>query len=154
MNTLDNARENEIPLQLYQSYKQDRIYRCGEFDHMSFHIRVTYCGTSVRSVVEKTKSSKKERRLKVWTHAKLLQRNWNANCNTSDQGVISHSRAIKKQTSVYLWSLKQPSALLFELLEKMMFIMNSMAKKTNSLFKKTFTLLSPFLLKKAISRIA
>ena len=92
---------------------------------MSFHIHVTYCGTSVRSVVEKTKSSKKERRLKVWTHAKLLQRNWNANCNTSDQGVISHSRAIKKQTSVYLWSLKQPSALLFELLEKIMFILNS-----------------------------
>ena len=33
LNTLDNARENEIRLQLYQSYKQDRIYRCGEFDH-------------------------------------------------------------------------------------------------------------------------
>ena len=46
LNTLDNARENEIRLQLYQSYKQDRIYRCGEFDHMSFHIHVlTYCGT-------------------------------------------------------------------------------------------------------------
>ena len=40
-----------------------------------FHIHVTYCGTSVRSVVEKTKSSKKERRLKIRTHAKLLQRN-------------------------------------------------------------------------------
>ena len=31
LNTLDNARENEIRLQLYQSYKQDRIYRCGDF---------------------------------------------------------------------------------------------------------------------------
>ena len=54
----------------------------------------------------------------------------NANCNTSDQGVISHSRAIKKKnnlTSVDLWSLKQPSSLLFELLEKVMFMMNSMA---------------------------
>ena len=69
MNTLDNARENEIRLQSYQSYKQDRIYRCGEFDHMSFHIHVTYCGTSVRSVVEITKSSKKERRFKIRTHA-------------------------------------------------------------------------------------
>ena len=48
LNTSDNARENEIRLHLYQSYKQDRIYRCGEFDHMSFHIHVSYCGTSVR----------------------------------------------------------------------------------------------------------
>jgi len=31
---LDNARENEIRLQLYQSYKQGRIYRCGEFDYI------------------------------------------------------------------------------------------------------------------------
>ena len=66
---------------------------------MSFHIHLTYCGTSVRSVVEKTKSSKKERRFKIRTHAKLLQQNWNANCNTSDQGVISHSRANKKKTN-------------------------------------------------------
>ena len=29
---LNNAIENEIRLQLYQSYKQGRIYRCGEFD--------------------------------------------------------------------------------------------------------------------------
>ena len=35
---------------------------------------------------------------------------------------------IKKQTSVYLWSLKQPSALLFELLGKIMFILKSTAK--------------------------
>ena len=34
LNTLDNARENEIHLQLYQSYKQGRIYRCGEFDYI------------------------------------------------------------------------------------------------------------------------
>ena len=34
LNTLDSARENEILLQLYQSCKQDRIYRCGEFDHI------------------------------------------------------------------------------------------------------------------------
>ena len=66
-----------------------------------FHIHVTYCGTSVRSVVEKTKSSKKERRLKIWSNAKLLQRDWNANCNTSDQGVISHSRASKKNKLLY-----------------------------------------------------
>ena len=26
---MDNARENEIRLQLYQSYKQGKIYRCG-----------------------------------------------------------------------------------------------------------------------------
>ena len=32
LNTLDNARENEIRLQLYHSYKQGKIYRCGEFD--------------------------------------------------------------------------------------------------------------------------
>ena len=32
LNTLDNARENEICFHSYQSYKQDRIYRCGEFD--------------------------------------------------------------------------------------------------------------------------
>ena len=127
MNTLDNARENEIRLQLYQSYKQDRIYRCGEFDHMSFHIRVTYCGTSVRSVVEKTKSSKKERRLKIRTHAKLLQRNWNANCNTSDQGVISHSRATKKTNFCILLKLKTTISLMFELLEKMMLMMNPKA---------------------------
>ena len=35
---------------------------------------------------------------------------------------------IKKQTYVYLWSLKQPSALSLELLGEMMFILNSMAK--------------------------
>ena len=34
LNTLDNARENEIRLQLYHSYKQDKIYRCGEFDYI------------------------------------------------------------------------------------------------------------------------
>ena len=32
---------------------------------MSFHIHGTHCGTSVRSVVEKTKSSKKGRGLKI-----------------------------------------------------------------------------------------
>ena len=31
LNTLDSARENEILLQLYQSCKQGRIYRYGEF---------------------------------------------------------------------------------------------------------------------------
>ena len=31
---LNNAIENEIRLQLYQSYKQGRIYRCGEFDYI------------------------------------------------------------------------------------------------------------------------
>ena len=66
-----------------------------------FHIHLTYCGASyTRSVVEKTKSSKKRRRLKIKTHAKLLSNETrNANCNTSDQGVISHSRAIKKKTN-------------------------------------------------------
>ena len=34
LNTLDNARENEIRLQLYHSYKQGKIYRCGEFDYI------------------------------------------------------------------------------------------------------------------------
>ena len=69
-----------------------------------FHIHVTYCGTSVRSVVEKTKSSKKERRLKIRTHAKLLSNETrNANCNTSDQGVISHSCAIKKNKLLYTY---------------------------------------------------
>ena len=34
LNTLDNPRENEIHLQLYQSYKKGRIYRCGEFDYI------------------------------------------------------------------------------------------------------------------------
>ena len=34
LNTLDNARENEIRLQLYQGYKQGRIYRCGDFDYI------------------------------------------------------------------------------------------------------------------------
>ena len=34
LKTLDSVRENEIRLQLYQSYKQGRIYRCGEFDHL------------------------------------------------------------------------------------------------------------------------
>ena len=65
LNALDNTRENEIRLQLYESYKQGRIYRCEEFDHISFHIHVTYCGTSVRLLAEKTKSSKKERRLTI-----------------------------------------------------------------------------------------
>ena len=37
LNTLDNARENEIRFHSYQSYKQDRIYRCGEFDHTFPH---------------------------------------------------------------------------------------------------------------------
>ena len=93
-----------------------------------FHIHVTYCGTSVRSVVEKTKSSKKERRLTVWTHAKLLQRNWNANCNTSDQGVISHSRAIKKKTNFcILMKLKATISIIVRVIEKIMFMMNSMA---------------------------
>ena len=79
--------------------------------------------------LSRDKIVQKKQRLKVRTHAKLLSNETrNANCNTSDQGVISHSRVIKKkQTSVYFWSLKQPSALLFELLEKMMFMMNSMA---------------------------
>ena len=34
LNALDNSRENEIRLQLYQSYKQGRMYRCGEFDYL------------------------------------------------------------------------------------------------------------------------
>ena len=38
LNTLDSARENEILLQLYQSCKQGRIYRYGEFDHI-FHFQ-------------------------------------------------------------------------------------------------------------------
>ena len=96
------------------------------------HTRVTNRGvwsyifpTSVRLLAEKTKSSKKERRLTIWilNWNWNLNWNWSANCNTSDQGVISHSRANKKETYVYLWSLKQPSALLFALLEKMMYSM-------------------------------
>ena len=75
-----------------------------------FHIYVTYCGTSVRSVVEKTKSSKKERRLKIRTQAKLLSNETrNANCNTIDQGVISHSCAIKKKQTNF-WILMKLKA--------------------------------------------
>ena len=94
---------------------------------MSFHIHVTYCGTSVRSVVEKTKSSKKERRLKIWTHANLLQRKWNANCNTSDQGVISHNRTNKKTNFCILIKLKATFSIIVWVVGKMMFILNSMA---------------------------
>ena len=43
LNTLDNAGENEICLQLYQSYKQGRIYRCGEFYHI-FQFESWVCG--------------------------------------------------------------------------------------------------------------
>ena len=43
LNTLDSARENEILLQLYQSCKQDGIYRCGEFDHI-FQFQSWVCG--------------------------------------------------------------------------------------------------------------
>ena len=35
LNTLDNARENEIRPQLYQSYKQGKIYRCGDKKHFA-----------------------------------------------------------------------------------------------------------------------
>ena len=112
---------------MQESYKQDRIYSCGEFDH-TFPHTFNVLWSIVQIGCRENKIFQKKRRLKIKTHAKLLSNETrNANCNTSDQGVISHSRAIKKQTSVYLWSLKQPSALLFELLEKMMFMMNSMA---------------------------
>ena len=128
MNTLNNARENEILLQSYQSYKQDRIYRWGEFDH-TFPHTFNVLWNIEQIGCRENKIFQKKRRLKIRTHAKLLSNETrNVNCNTSDQGLISHSRAIKnKQTSVYLWSLKQPSALLCELLEKMIFMMNSMA---------------------------
>ena len=43
LNTLDNARENETRLQWYQCYKQDRIYRCGEFDYI-FQFQSWVCG--------------------------------------------------------------------------------------------------------------
>ena len=35
LNTLDNATENEVRLQLYQSYKQGKIYRCGDNKHFA-----------------------------------------------------------------------------------------------------------------------
>ena len=40
---LSNAIENEIRLQLYQSYKQGKIYRCGEFDYI-FQFQSWVCG--------------------------------------------------------------------------------------------------------------
>ena len=167
LNALDNTRENEIRLQLYESYKQGRIYRCGEFDHICFNIHVTYCGTSVRLLAEKTKSSKKERRLTIWT----LNWNWNlnwywsANCNTSDQGVISHSRAIKKTNLCILMKLKAtisiivrvigkndvlhgefllscPALLLIRLLRVSLKLQSDFIENRNSLFKKTVILLS------------
>ena len=120
LNAFDNTRENEIRLQSYESYKQGRIYRCGEFDHISFHIHVTCCGTSVRSFVEKTKSSKKERRRTVWTlnWNWNLTWNWNANCNTSDQGVISHSPANKKTNLCILMKLKATVSIIVRVIGK------------------------------------
>ena len=43
LNTLDHARENEIRLQLYQRYKQGRIYRWGQFDYF-FQFKSRVCG--------------------------------------------------------------------------------------------------------------
>ena len=40
---LSNAIENEIRLQLYQSYKQGKLYRCGEFDYI-FQFQSWVCG--------------------------------------------------------------------------------------------------------------
>ena len=73
----------------------------------------------------KTKSSKKERRFKIRTHAKLLQRNWNANCNTTDQGVISHSRANKKTNFCIPMKLKATISIIVRVIGKMMFTLNS-----------------------------
>ena len=79
--------------------------------------------------LSRNKIFQKKRRLKIRPHAKLLS---NETRNAIAVPVIKGLCPIvvqlkKKQTSVYLWSLKQPSALFFELLEKMMFMMNSMA---------------------------
>ena len=42
-NTFTNERENEIRLQLYQTYKQGRIYCCGPFDYI-FQFQPWVCG--------------------------------------------------------------------------------------------------------------
>ena len=50
LNALDNARENEIRLQLYKSYKQGRIYRCGEFDYRPVSIMSLWFLTNFHEV--------------------------------------------------------------------------------------------------------
>ena len=81
---------------MQESYKQDRIYRCGEFDH-TFPHTFNVLWSIVQIGCRENKIFQKKRRLKIKTQAKLLSNETrNANCNTSDQGVISHSRANKK----------------------------------------------------------